>query len=72
MFSESKRGFYQGQIIKQMIGLLVVIVIGVGLVLPTVENVTESYLGGGLTATIISYFGSFIAIMLMLVVVSIF
>lgn len=71
MFSSSKRGF-KAQIIKQFIGVMVVIIIGVAVVLPVIQNVTESSGLEGITATIVSYLSTFVAIALLLVVTGLF
>jgi hypothetical protein len=71
MFSTEKRKF-KAQVIKQFIGVMVVIIIGVGVVLPVIQNVTESAGLTGMTATIISYLSTFVAIALLLVVTGLF
>jgi hypothetical protein len=70
MFSESK-GF-KGQITKQFIGIMVVIIIGVAVVIPVVVNVTESAGLSGTTKTLVELLPLFIAIALILVVVGLY
>lgn len=71
MFSETKRGF-KAQVVKQFIGVMVVIIIGVAVVLPIIDNVTESAGLTGIEGTIVSYLGTFVAIALLLVVTGLF
>lgn len=71
MFSEKKRSF-KAQVIKQFIGVMVVIIIGVAVVLPVIQNVTESAGLTGITGTIVSYLSTFVAIALLLVVTGLF
>lgn len=71
MFSETKRGF-KAQVVKQFIGVMVVIIIGVAVVLPIIDNVTETAGLTGITGTIVSYLGTFVAIALLLVVTGLF
>ncbi len=71
MFSDTKRGF-NSQIIKQLIGVLVVIIIGVAVCLPIIANVTSEAGLSGIQGVIVSYLGTFVAIMLLLVVTGIF
>ena len=71
MFSESKRSF-KAQVVKQFIGVMVVIIIGVAVVLPIIQNVTESSGLTGISNTIVSYLGTFVAIALLLVVTGLF
>ena len=73
MFSESKiKGFLSGQITKQFIGIMVVIIIGVAVVIPVVANVTANAGLTGTTKTLIELLPLFIAIALILVVVGIY
>jgi len=51
---------------------MVVIIIGVAVVLPIINNVTEQANLTGIEATIVGYLGTFIAIALLLVVTGIF
>ena len=71
MFSTEKRTF-KAQVIKQFIGVMVVIIIGVAVVLPVIQNVTDSAGLTGITATIVSYLSTFVAIALLLVVTGLF
>ena len=71
MFSDQKRGF-QAQIIKQFIGVMVVIIVGVGVVLPVLHNLTEQANLTGIEGTVVSYLGTFVAIGLLLVVAGVF
>jgi len=71
MFSETKRGF-KAQVVKQFIGVMVVIIIGVAVVLPIIANVTETAGLSGIEGTIVSYLGTFVAIALLLVVTGLF
>jgi len=71
MFTESKRGF-KAQVVKQFIGVMVVIIIGVAVVLPIITNVTETAGLDGIEGTIVSYLGTFVAIALLLVVTGLF
>lgn len=71
MFSETKRNF-KAQVVKQFIGVMVVIIIGVAVVLPVIQNVTDSAGLTGITGTIVSYLSTFVAIALLLVVTGLF
>lgn len=71
MFTDSKRGF-KAQVVKQFIGVMVVIIIGVAVVLPIIQNVTDAANLSGIEATIVSYLGTFVAIALLLVVTGLF
>ena len=71
MFTESKHAF-KAQVVKQFIGVMVVIIIGVAVVLPIIQNVTESAGLTGISATIVSYLSTFVAIALLLVVTGLF
>jgi len=71
MFSNTHRSF-KAQVVKQFIGVMVVIIIGVGVVLPIINNVTASAGLTGITGTIVSYLGTFVAIALLLVVTGLF
>ena len=71
MFSQPMRSF-KAQVVKQFIGVMVVIIIGVGVVLPIIQNVTEVANLSGITGTIVSYLGTFLAIALLLVVTGLF
>jgi Tfp pilus assembly major pilin PilA len=71
MFSTEKRGF-KAQVVKQFIGVMVVIIIGVAVVLPVIQNVTASAGLTGITATIVGYLSTFVAIALLLVVTGLF
>jgi hypothetical protein len=51
---------------------MVVIIIGVGVVLPIIDNITKEADLDGITGTIISYLGTFVAIALLLVVTGLF
>lgn len=70
MFSEQK-GF-KAQITKQFIGIMVVIIIGVAVVIPVVEDVIDSANLTGTTATLVGLLPLFIAIALILVVVGLY
>jgi hypothetical protein len=63
---------FKAQVVKQFIGVMVVIIIGVGVVLPIIDNVTDSAGLIGITGTIVSYLGTFVAIALLLVVTGLF
>jgi hypothetical protein len=71
MFSDEKRSF-RAQVVKQFIGVMVVIIIGVAVVLPVIKNVTDSAGLTGITGTIVSYLSTFVAIALLLVVTGLF
>jgi len=71
MFSTEKRSF-KAQVVKQFIGVMVVIIIGVAVVLPVIENVTDEAGLEGITGTIVSYLSTFVAIALLLVVTGLF
>jgi len=71
MFSKPMRSF-KAQVVKQFIGVMVVIIIGVGVVLPIIDNITKEADLDGITGTIISYLGTFVAIALLLVVTGLF
>ena len=71
MFSNTQRSF-KAQVVKQFIGVMVVIIIGVAVVLPVIQNVTDSSGLTGITGTIISYLSTFVAIALLLVVTGLF
>ena len=71
MFSETKKGF-KAQIVKQFIGVMVVIIIGVGVVLPVIQNITDSAGITGIAATIVGYLPTFVGIALLLVVTGLF
>jgi hypothetical protein len=71
MFSETKRGF-KAQVVKQFIGIMVVIIIGVAVVLPVIQNVSDTAGLSGITGTIVSYLSTFVAIALLLVVTGLF
>lgn len=71
MFSQPQRSF-KAQVVKQFVGVMVVIIIGVGVVLPIIQNVTEVAELDGITGTIVSYLGTFVAIALLLVVTGLF
>ena len=71
MFSEANRSF-KAQVVKQFIGVMVVIIIGVAVVLPVIQNVTDSAGLTGITGTIVSYLSTFVAIALLLVVTGLF
>ena len=71
MFSDTKRGF-KAQVVKQFIGVMVVIIIGVAVVLPIIDNVTETAGLTGIEGTIVSYLGTFVAIAMLLVVTGLF
>jgi hypothetical protein len=51
---------------------MVVIIIGVAVVLPVIQNVTDSAGLTGITGTIVSYLSTFVAIALLLVVTGLF
>lgn len=70
MLTETKR--FGGQITKQFIGIMVVIIIGVAVVIPVVQNITESAGLTGTTATLVNLLPLFIAIALILVVVGLY
>jgi hypothetical protein len=63
---------FKAQVVKQFIGVMVVIIIGVGVVLPIIDNITKEADLDGITGTIISYLGTFVAIALLLVVTGLF
>lgn len=63
---------FKGQVTKQFIGIMVVIIIGVGVVIPVVQNITESANLTGTTATLVNLLPLFIAIALILVIVGIY
>ena len=71
MFCEEKTGF-KGQVTKQFIGIMVVIIIGVAVVIPVVQNVTEVAELEGTSATLVGLLPLFIAIALILVVVGLY
>jgi len=71
MFSSEKSGF-KAQVVKQFIGVMVVIIIGVAVVLPVIQNVTETAGLTGIAGTIVSYLSTFVAIALLLVVTGLF
>jgi hypothetical protein len=71
MFSTEKRSF-KAQVVKQFIGVMVVIIIGVAVVLPVIQNVTDTAGLTGITGTIVSYLSTFVAIALLLVVTGLF
>jgi len=70
MFVEVK-GF-RGQITKQFIGIMVVVIIGVGVVIPIIANVTATAGLTGTTKTLVDLLPLFVAIALILVVVGIY
>lgn len=76
MFSETKQGFYNsylsGQIVRGLVGIMIIVIIGVGVVLPVTQSLTTAANLTGVTGTIVSYFGTFVAIAIMLAVVGIF
>jgi len=71
MFSNTQRSF-KAQVVKQFIGVMVVIIIGVAVVLPVIQNVSDSAGLTGITGTIVSYLSTFVAIALLLVVTGLF
>jgi len=71
MFYTQARSFH-AQIIKQFIGVLVVIIVCVGVVLPTITNLTELANLSGIEGMVVSYLGTFVAIALLLVITGIF
>lgn len=71
MFSEQTRGF-KAQVTKNFIGLMVVIIIGVAVVIPIVQNVTESAGLTGTLKTIVDILPLLIGVALILIVVSIY
>lgn len=71
MFSDTQRSF-KAQVVKQFIGVMVVIIIGVAVVLPVIENVSTEAGLTGITGTIVSYLSTFVAIALLLVVTGLF
>jgi hypothetical protein len=62
----------KAQITKQFIGIMVVIIMGVAVVIPVVDNVTKSAGLTGTTATLVNLLPLFIAIALILVVVGLY
>lgn len=71
MFSDQTRGF-KAQVTKNFIGLMVVIIIGVAVVIPIVQNVTESAGLTGTLKTIVDILPLLIGVALVLLVVSIY
>ena len=71
MFSDQTRGF-KAQVTKNFIGLMVVIIIGVAVVIPIVQNVTESAGLTGTLKTIVDILPLLIGVALVLIVVSIY
>ena len=59
---------FKAQITKQFIGIMVVIIIGVAVVIPVVNDVIDSANLTGTTATLVGLLPLFIAIALILVV----
>ena len=63
---------FKAQITKQFIGIMVVIIIGVAVVIPVVNDVIDSANLTGTTATLVGLLPLFIAIALILVVVGLY
>lgn len=62
----------KGQITKQFIGIMVVIIIGVAVVIPVINDVIVTANLTGTTATLVELLPLFIAIALILVVVGMY
>lgn len=71
MFCKSN-GFIFAQVTKQFIGIMVVILIGVGAVIPVTQDVIDSANLTGTTAMLIGMVPLFIAIAIILVIVGIY
>lgn len=69
MFSETNSGF-KAQVTKNFIGLMVIIIIAVAVVIPVVQNVTESAGLTGTVATIVNLLPLLIGVALILIIVS--
>ena len=67
-----KKTLLKGQITKQFIGIMVVIIIGVAVVIPVTRNVINDAGLTGTTATLVNLLPLFIAIALILVVVGMY
>lgn len=76
MFCETKIGFcrsyFEAQIIRSLVGIMVVVILAVGVTLPIVSTLTASANITGIPAIIISYLSMIIAVYLLLVVAGIF
>lgn len=65
-----KEGIFRGQVTKNFIGLMVLIVIAVAVVIPVVNDVIESANLTGTVATIVGLLPLLIAVALILIIVS--
>ncbi len=63
---------FKAQITKQFIGIMVVIIIGVAVVIPVINDVIATANLTGTTATLVELLPLFIAIALILVVVGLY
>jgi hypothetical protein len=63
---------FKAQITKQFIGIMVVIIIGVAVVIPVINDVIVTANLSGTTATLVELLPLFIAIALILVVVGMY
>lgn len=69
MFSETKSGF-KAQVTKNFIGLMVIIIVAVAVVIPVVQNVTETAELTGTVKTIVELLPLLIGVALILIIVS--
>jgi len=68
----TKTKTFKAQITKQFIGIMVVIIIGVAVVIPVINDVIDTANLTGTTATLVELLPLFIAIALILVVVGLY